>query len=167
MNNSTGFSLFEILVTVLLIGIIAAIMIPSQKCFLQSSNAKIAGAQLFHAIEVTRSEAILNGKTVTLSKTGEWYSGYVIKLDNKILYSFKNSFSDGIIYWRAFPSNQKDINFLASGYSAAQNGTFWFCYKGRQTPEWAIVLNQGGRARMVYPDRRGKIYDGNEIVIKC
>lgn len=167
MNYNQGFSLLEMLIVISLIGIITAILIPSQKYLFQSSVAQTTGEQLFHAIQVARNEAILKGEPIVLCKAEEWHKGYFIKTHDKVIYSFPRIASEGVIHWRAFPSHRDDLEFLPTGFSKVENGTFWFCLKSKLNPLWAIFLNQAGRARMVYPDRDGRIYDSRQMLIKC
>jgi len=167
MKQESGFSLIEILIVISLISIITTITITSQKYLFQSSTTKTAAAQLLHAIQIARNQAIIKNKPVILCKTGEWQNGYIIKMQSKKLYIFSNSIPDGIIHWRAFPSHREDLEFLPTGYSRIENGTFWLCFKSKKSPAWAIMLNQAGRARMIYPDQKGNIYDGKQMLIQC
>ena len=56
---------------------------------------------------------------------------------------------------RAFPKNRTHLQFLPTGMTHAENGTFWSCDK--EQVRWAIVVSQAGRARMVLPDKNGKV----------
>jgi len=140
-----GFYLVEVIITLLIIGIVCAIVIPIQKNFTQRSAAQVAGSALFHAIELARSDALLHGRAV------------------KISYNFR---SEGVIFWRAFPNTHQSLEFLPTGFLKAENGTFWYCLKQEKNPRWAIVLNQSGRARMVYPDAEGRVSVDN-FFINC
>src|ERR1700722_13284616 len=116
MTKTLGFSLFELIITLLVISILTAILFPSQQHLLQSNEAKLTSAELLHAIEVARSEAILKSNPIVLTKVQEWSQGFVIKQQNKILYEFHPS-AHGTIYWRSFPCNRSDLEFLPTGDS--------------------------------------------------
>lgn len=170
MFCSRGFSLIEILIVLIITIILFSMGITSQKFLFQSSQSKIAAEKLFHAIELTRNEAIIKNKNIILCKSsisGDWVNGYLIKEGDRVLYSFHSSESEGKIYWRAFPLHREELEYLPSGSSKIENGTFWYCDSSQQNPLWAIMINQAGRAKIVYPDVNGHIADSRNGLIQC
>lgn len=169
-----GFSLIELLITLSIAIILFAVAIPLFKFFFIKSTDQVMSLQLFRAINLARSEALASGQSVTLCKSanqqtciGEWKEGYLIHSGNKILYVFHTATNDGILHWRAFPKSREDLQFLPSGFSRAENGSFWYCHSGATNASWAIVISQTGRARMVYPNKMGNVEIENSTPLKC
>lgn len=151
-----GFSLIEILVTLLIMTIILAITIPSQGFFLSKSKADIARLQLMRAINLTRSEAIERGQMVILCGSSDqhtcsdnWNNSYIILAGKNLLHLFDLPKNAGQLFWRAFPKHQHHLEYLPSGMINVENGTFRYYLPHENKPYWAIVINQSGRAREV------------------
>lgn len=169
-----GFSLLEMLVTISIMLILAALTIPSQKALLARSKADVMRMQLLRAINLTQIEAITKKELVTLCQSsdqktclGHWKDGYIILANQKVIYAFLNPDNQGQLYWRAFPNSQAQLDYLPSGMLKAENGTFWYCLAGEKNPSWAIVLSQSGRVREVVPERQGGILKDGERQIYC
>lgn len=168
-----GFTLLEFLVTIAIISILMLFVIPSFKSILQPSQNEMQSSQLFHAIHAAREEAVKHGSLVILCKSrdqktcsGEWQDGYLILVDNKVLFSFHNN-SAGVLHWRAFPYFLDHLEFLPSGLPNFQNGTFWYCLNRAKNPDWAIMISQSGRARLLSPDEVGEINDEKDKPFQC
>ncbi len=168
-----GYSLLELLITLAIIFLMAVLVVPSQKIFFEKNNQDTIRLQLLRAINLARSEAMLRSDNIILchskdqtSCSGEWQEGYVILQQEKVINAFTNK-TNGKIFWRTFPVGQKNLEFLATGFSHAQNGTFWFCEKNSENPAWAILISQSGRAREVFPDKDNKIMDEKGKNLPC
>lgn len=156
-----GFSLLEVLVTFSIILILLVLAIPSQETVITRTQDHVISSQLLRAIQLTRSEAITRGTTVTLCKSrdqthcgGTWQEGYIVHENNHLLFAFHNIKNKGTLKWRAFPNQDDDLQYLSTGVSK-ENGSFWYCQNTKA--HWAIVISQSGRARMVYPDKNGNL----------
>lgn len=78
-TRGKGFTLIEVLVTVAIAGILAAVAVPSFVSLIADQRAKAAATDLYTALSVTRSEAIKHNRNVTLQpKSGDWANGWVI-----------------------------------------------------------------------------------------
>ena len=78
-TRGKGFTLIEVLVTVAIAGILAALAAPSFVSLIADQRAKAAATDLFTAMSVARSEAIKHNRNVTLQpKSGDWANGWVI-----------------------------------------------------------------------------------------
>jgi type IV fimbrial biogenesis protein FimT len=173
-NISQGFSLVELLITLMISLILLAMAIPSEKIFLAKSQDEVMSQQLLRAIYLARSEAITRNTTVILCKSndfkscsGDWLQGYMIIANDKLLSTYQNTTTEGIIHWRGFPSGRDSLHFLSSGMVDVQNGTFWYCPDIQSKAHWAIVISQSGRARLELPDANGNIFDSNGNELSC
>ena len=154
--------------------ILLVLTIPLQKNFLDISKQQTSCSQLLRAINLTRSEAVSRGHSVTLCSSadhktcsGQWGDGYIVFSDKKIIHIFQNISLAGTLNWRAFPLNQRSIEFLPSGLPKAENGTFWYCLPSAKNPAWAIVMNYSGRARVVLPNHAGAVIDEKGKTLAC
>lgn len=136
-----GFSLFELLVTLTIAIILVALAIPSQYYFLEKSKDEHLRSQLIRAIEMARSEAIARGEMVMLCKSsdlktcqGSWQQGYMIHSLDRTIYVMQPEQTKGKLHWRAFPNNQESLQFLPTGFTNSENGTFWYCRQNAKTP---------------------------------
>jgi type IV fimbrial biogenesis protein FimT len=77
-TRSKGFTLIEVLVTVAIAGILAAVAVPSFVRLIADQRAKAAATNLFTALSVTRSEAIKQNQNVKLLPKSDWANGWFI-----------------------------------------------------------------------------------------
>lgn len=69
--RQTGFTLLELLVVLVLLGIIAVLVAPGLGGSLDNAKLKAAGRELLAALRVQRSEAIAQGRIITLRFSGD------------------------------------------------------------------------------------------------
>lgn len=166
--RNRGFTLLELMLAIAILCVLFVIAIPGFKVFLGYSKAEVLSSNLLQALSTARTEAVARGTTATLcpssnGKTcgGAWKEGFIVLASENILFYYKNT-DVGILNWRAFPNHKNELQFLSSGMTKSENGTFWYCVKGEALPAWMVVVNQAGRARLVTPkagsnvDEKGK-----------
>lgn len=90
MKKYAGFTLIELMFTVLLIGVLLSVGMPSLKTFMQGSQLVATSNDLVSAIHLARSEAIKLNARVTICESGngttcqtdgDWSDGWIVFLD--------------------------------------------------------------------------------------
>lgn len=79
----TGFTITELMLVVAVLGVLAAIAVPSFQSLTQSQQVKNASFDLFSSLSLARSEAIKRNGNVTLTPvdTDDWGLGWTITSD--------------------------------------------------------------------------------------
>lgn len=77
-RESEGFTLIELIVTVAIAGVLAALALPSFQNFILNQRVKNASFDFMAALTLTRSEAIKRNATVTMSQSGGWQNGWSV-----------------------------------------------------------------------------------------
>ncbi len=90
MKRYAGFTLIELMITLVIVGILAGIGVPALKTFIQGNTLIASTNELISALHIARSEAIKlnsrvsicessNGSTCTT--TGKWKNGWIVFVD--------------------------------------------------------------------------------------
>lgn len=85
-RHQHGFTLVELVLTVVIIGVVVAFGIPSFQSFMQQSRVKSGAQSLFSALVYARSEALKRNEPVYVYPNGgNWSDGWAItpEKDNK------------------------------------------------------------------------------------
>lgn len=162
MKNS-GFTLYELLITLAVIAITLAIGIPSFNKTIQNTRTKTAALELLAAIEQTRSTAVFTNTRSVLAAKTQWHSGWNIFLDadddgifdpDEKLITEQESL-DAVIIKGNYHVREL-ISFISTGEGRAPGrantgvimiGTLTIC---PITPGagYSIILSKGGRSRI-------------------
>lgn len=155
-QHTSGFSLLEMLVVLVIIGLVLSLSVPTFKTFLTRSKSEVLANQLMRSIQLARSQALVLGVPVILcpsldhvSCTNTWSDGQIIIADNAektVLAVLNLPKQAGVLRWRS-SLNQTILRFYADGTTHYTAGTFWYCVEGAKHPEWEIRMNSLGRAR--------------------
>jgi type IV fimbrial biogenesis protein FimT len=89
MKKNSGFTLVELLITIVIVGVLLTVGIPSLKTFMKGNQLVASTNEMVSAFNVARSEAIkrnasvtvcesANGTTCTSPATGSWESGWIV-----------------------------------------------------------------------------------------
>ncbi len=172
MHRRHGFTLYELLVTLLVVAIVLAAGVPSFAALLARQQQRIEIDALFHAIHVARKESLMRRKVVSLcpSEDGkscrpgrDWSQGWIM---------FENSDRDspprideGEILLRhhavaenvTIRANRRGFT-LRSVYLRATNGTFVICDRYERIAPKALVVSYTGRPRVASATTRGDPY---------
>jgi len=74
-QRAGGFTLTELVVTVLVLGILVTMAAPAMSQFIASQRARNAAADLASAVTLTRSEAVNRNATITMNASASSWTG--------------------------------------------------------------------------------------------
>ena len=170
--QNQGFTLFELLITILLIALISSLAVPSLAASMARQRQTVEINALFHAIHLARKESVMRRKVVSLcpsldgrkcTPSRDWSAGWLM-FENKdrdsppriddgepVLTSHRGRDQVRI------SANRKGFTLRAT-FLRATNGTFVFCDpQDRITPK-ALVVSYTGRPRVARHTPSGKLY---------
>lgn len=170
-----GFTLVELLITIAIVSILAAIGVPSFREMLRQNRATSLANELATSLNLARSEAIKRGTPVTLCKSANitdasptcstatnayWQNGWLIFLDKGTIGTFDNASDERLKIGQPTMSNiaitpttsyANYMSYLPNGVSKGngfQNGSFNICVDGLQK---SVIINATGRVRFSKP----------------
>ncbi|MEE4461256.1 GspH/FimT family protein [Azotobacter chroococcum] len=123
-----GFTLVELLVVIVLLGILTTLAVPSFNQYQATQSVRNAASDLVFAMSFARSEAVKRNTDVTVSANSTWDGGWVVKAGTLTLREFAShsgvtikSDVTAITYkgtGRATAGTTFDITPLAEGVTA-------------------------------------------------
>lgn len=167
-----GFTLYELLITIVLIALLASLALPSLAGSIARSRQHVEINALFHAVHQARSESIMRRKVVSLCPTldgqdcapgRDWSRGWLLfenkdrdsppELDAGEPILLTHRVSDSV----RISANRQGFTLRAT-FLRATNGTFVFCDpEDRITPR-ALVISYTGRPRVARHNSKGDLY---------
>ncbi len=175
MRFSHGFTIFEMLIALVIIGIALALSFPELRHFYQRADADMIRLTLLRAIDFAEQEARARHTSVVLRKSSN--NGWLIFADSDedgvvhdkdaIIQIIQNRQRAGNIYFRSFPFYRDFLLFPATGLTAYDNATFWYCNNGDDAPVWAVSMSKTGKTHTRYPDADGTMKDSSGNVLGC
>lgn len=162
LKNKTGYTLLELLITLVLIGIITVMVIPGWFSWMQTTQTAVQVNQLVGALNFARFTAINHNITVSICQSidglqcsGTWSDGYIVfsnknklsYIDTKenILRVFQRLTYQSSLHWHS----QGILHFNAIGMMIARNGQFSVCPINHDLEyARAIIISATGRIRV-------------------
>jgi type IV fimbrial biogenesis protein FimT len=173
---ATGFTLFELLITLTIVAVLSSLAIPSFSQFREKRVADTTIARVAQAVTAARSSAINHNSLVTLCRSqnaevcgGSWEQGMLIFTDengdrelngeDRVVRYLSFPEAEGSLSWRAFGRRQY-IQFTSLRTMRKQNGSFTYCPYNRKL-EYArqLILNRSARARFAQDENGDGIVD--------
>lgn len=171
-SRLSGFSLYELIVTIGLVALVLTLGLPSFGSLVANQRVRVEVNALFHAIHQARKESIVRRRVVTLCPTRDgfacerdldWSGGWMMFVNKDRNGDGQRDPDEPILQvFTVDPANRIVANrmsfSLRSTELRATNGTMIFCDRaGRAVPR-ALVISYTGRPRVSRTDRRGKPY---------
>ncbi len=169
---ANGYSLYELIMTLGLIGLILTLGLPSFGNIVANQRLRTEVDAVFHAIHLARKESIVRRRVVSICPTvdrqvctagTDWSVGWMTFVnidrdwpatrdpDEPILHQFDVDPATRIL------ANRRSFS-LRSTDLRATNGTLIFCDRAGRAKPRALVVSYTGRPRVAYKDSRGKDY---------
>jgi len=162
-QKQSAFTLIELLITLALMFILSGMALPSFQEILDNSKLTTQVDGLVKTLKLARTTAITSNRKVTIcptddSKTclSDWSVGYMSFIDENgdrklngketILSFFKNQNEKSTLNWKAF-GFRKSLQWLETGITNHQNGSFQFCYNNDASMSRALIITKAGRIR--------------------
>jgi len=162
-QNQSAFTLIELLITLAIMFILTGMALPSFQEVLDNSKLTSQVDGLVKTLKLARTTAITSNRKVTICPTddskkclSDWSVGYMSFIDENgdrklngketIMSFFKNENEKSTLSWKAF-GFRKSLQWLATGITNHQNGSFQFCYNNDASMSRALIITKAGRIR--------------------
>lgn len=160
----SGYTLLELMVTLSIAAILLLVALPSFAHIFKSNDMSATLNQVTSLLNNARYTAISNKNIVTLcpskdfeSCSGTWSDGAIMFNDydgdrqfnnnDQPLRTWQPSSSNISLSFRAF-GYKKSLQWLPTGITNHQNGTFVFCYQNAPKYSKALIMTKSGRIRV-------------------
>ena len=171
-SPNRGFTLYELIMTIALVGIVLAAGLPAFSSTLARNRQAVEINALFHAIHGARKESIMRRKVVSLCPSSDgrhcepgmdWSAGWIM---------FENRDRDSpptvdpgeavlqvhrVTGQTRIHANRRGFTLRAT-YLRATNGTFIVCDRAASIPAKALVISYTGRPRVAFERPDGTPY---------
>lgn len=145
-GSNRGFTLIELIVTVVIVGIFAAIAIPSFSSLIHKNNVTAAANELYNLLQYSRGEAVTRSTSVTIMAPGSsntaWNGDISVTIPNTTLRQIgAGGLQTGVTIETAVGS----LVFSPTG-TASATACFMFSYNGDDAiPNQYVGVRGSGR----------------------
>lgn len=171
-RNYHGYSLFELLLSITLIAILTALVVPAFGKIVANGQIRTEINALFHAVHVARKESIMRRSDVSICPSADglncspefdWSQGWI--LFNNIDHDQPPRVDHGEAVMQVHkPGSNIRIHTNRLGFTLrathkrATNGTIIVCDRKQRVTPRALIVSYTGRPRVTLRDRRGNDY---------
>lgn len=148
-NRGQGFTLIELMVTLLVLGVVATIAIPAFGNMIEKSRQEALKDEIENILHNARAQAVLQRRTIEIcgSEDGatcsaNWTDGWLVRTTRGQVLQLTQLPHHDELNWVGFSDS---IRFLDNGASPSSNGRFYQC-SGEQIA-WQVVVSRQGRIR--------------------
>lgn len=178
-----GMLLYELLIVLTLIGMMATFSLPSLFSTYRHSKSNNLKMQLAHALSLTKRKAALMHNTIAFC-IGNHHNCF--ESPNNVGLLFKDTFGDGVLHhknqlidaimlpdysgelhFRTFPKYRQSLLFHGETWVESDNGTFWFCPNKNKKPIWGITINRFAMIHELQPNNNDDIIDSSGKALPC
>ena len=171
-RNDSGYSLYELLITLMLVGILVSISLPSFSATLAKTRQTSEINALFHAIHLARKESIRRRQVMTVCASadgrscrpsGDWSTGWILfnnadrdsppEVDDDESVVLAHAVSETV----RVVGNRRAFTLRAT-FRRATNGTLVFCDRHNRVAPKALIVSYTGRPRVAYERTDGTPY---------
>lgn len=150
-RRAAGFTLVELLVTLVIAGVVLTIAVPATTAFLAEQSAAGVADELAGTFRFARTEAIKRSQAVTVcaSDDGEtcgndWKAGWVVTVGGTVVRA-QNALSS----LDSASADEDEVTFASNGLATAGSGTFTFVPVGGDTSKQRnVVLSVQGKVEI-------------------
>ena len=172
MARIKGFTLYELMLTLLLMALLAGAAIPSFSALIARQRQRVEIDALFHAVHQARLESIMRRRTVALcpstdgsacADSTDWSGGWLMfenrdrdspaQVDSNEPILLQHAGDNRII----IQANRKSFTLRAT-FLRATNGTLVICDPLDRVAARALVISYTGRPRVARHTRQGELY---------
>lgn len=149
-SQMAGLTLIELMVTLSIVAILAAIAVPSFNSFFISSRAQSETASFVEALSYARSEAVRRGATVTLQAASgtDWHQGWTVVTPGGETLRSHGGFAGATTLSAAAGQVAFNNRGYLDGAAAGSALTFNYCFAaGNDDQERRVVVNHLGHTR--------------------
>lgn len=176
MNRRSGFTLIELMVTILIFAIVVGVAIPGFRGLIQSNQAVTQANELLMALQLARSEAVRRGVPVTVcasttvtqsvsanvvcSSDTDWSTGWIVFEDSASADGARTAASEPLIHVFSALAGEAEMDSTGSGFvQFGRNGAY---EDGTQQIAHSIPdSNIDARVLCVEPTGRTEIREGS------
>ncbi len=167
-----GYTLYELLVTTLLVALLSAIALPSLSATLARQRQRAEIDALFHAIHLARKESIMRRRVVSIcpSNDGEicapeagWSAGWIMFQNDDRDWPPRRDDGEPLLLRHAvdpqitIEANRPGFTLRAT-HLRATNGTLIVCDVAQRVAARALVVSYTGRPRVALRKTNGEPY---------
>lgn len=170
---AAGYSLYELIMTLALVGLILTLGLPSLGKIAANQRLHVEVNALFHAIHLARKESIVRRRVVSICPTRDgagclpgtdWSAGWMTFVNIDRDWPAARDPDEPVLNWyQANATSQILANrssfSLRSTELRATNGTLVFCDRAGRAKSRALVISYTGRPRVAHEDSRGRPYE--------
>lgn len=172
MMHGRGFSLLELLVTMLVASLILGLGVPSFTAMLARNRQTAEVNALFHALYLARKESLRRRQVVSLCPSAnghrcqpgrDWSAGWILFANTDRDQPPQRDTGEALVYAHTVADGVR-ITANRRGFTSrgvrkrATNGTFVICDKAARIVPKALVVSYTGRPRVARRQRNGKTY---------
>ena len=142
LRTSKGFTLPELLISVAIVGILAAMAGPSMASFVASQRLKSASNELFLSLMRARSEAVKRNADITIQPNSSWSNGWSIPNPA----DSANPIANYTLPAHAAITGPSSVTFTASGRVRGSAAVSFSFTASGTTKQRCVALDLAGRA---------------------